>query len=274
MPIQESGWTKARTELLMDMTATLAEHTQQSEDFRHIPEYLARTLRLEAISLAVVHEVKDGTHVVLGATSRAEASGALEQDLLTLHQQTRPVDASENPAVHLTSLVESADVTEVPVQFQAEFPRATVFTHSLEGSHRLLLVVHQKAHDPHLSAPITEILQAVTRQLGKLIACLLVWMTQPDALGDPFERLTGREWMVLRGMNSDCGEKQLADQLGLSPHTLHSHIKSIYRKVGVQGRLPLLLRAQEAMRVLRIRQMSRPSPTAGDLAHQRTAIAV
>ena len=57
--------------------------------------------------------------------------------------------------------------------------------------------------------------------------------------------------MVLRGLNSDAGEKQLADQLGLSPHTLHSHIKSIYRKVGVQGRLPLLLRAEEAMRGLR-----------------------
>ena len=62
--------------------------------------------------------------------------------------------------------------------------------------------------------------------------------------------------MVLRGLNSDAGEKQLADELGLSPHTLHSHIKSIYRKVGVQGRLPLLLRAEEAMRGLRVGRLN------------------
>ena len=71
--------------------------------------------------------------------------------------------------------------------------------------------------------------------------------SQPKALGAAFERLTDREWMVLQGLNSDAGEKQLADQLGLSPHTLHSHIKSIYRKVGVQGRLPAAARARECI---------------------------
>jgi DNA-binding NarL/FixJ family response regulator len=65
----------------------------------------------------------------------------------------------------------------------------------------------------------------------------------------------------------------LAGRLGLSPHTLHSHIKSIYRKVGVQGRLPLLLRAQGAVRALRIRQMNGHSGGA-EATEQRTAVAV
>jgi DNA-binding NarL/FixJ family response regulator len=110
--------------------------------------------------------------------------------------------------------------------------------------------------------------------LGKLLACLVVWLAQPETLGSPFDRLTDREWMVLRGLNSECGEKQLADQLGLSPHTLHSHIKSIYRKVGVQGRLPLLLRAQQAMRVLRVGQMNGYCHGPEALTNQRTAVAV
>jgi DNA-binding CsgD family transcriptional regulator len=274
MPFSESGWTKARTELLMDITATLTEYTQQPEDFRHIPGYLSGTLRLESISLAVIHEVKDGAHVVLGATSCVESSGTLEQDLLTLHEQTRPLSAGDGAALRSTSEVDLADVTEVPVQFQAEFPRATVFAQSLEGGHRMLLVVHQKAHAPHLSAPISELLQGVARQLGKLMSCLLAWMSQPETLGAPFDRLTDREWMVLRGLNSECGEKQLADQLGLSPHTLHSHIKSIYRKVGVQGRLPLLLRAQQAIRTLRIRKMNGHCPATEESANKRTALAV
>src|SRR5512146_2185357 len=76
-------------------------------------------------------------------------------------------------------------------------------------------------------------------------------MTRHGAVGKPCDRLTDREWIVLRHLDSDAGEKQLADQLNLSPHTLHSHIKSIYRKVGVQGRLPLLIRFNTALRELR-----------------------
>lgn len=274
MPFQELGWTKARTELLMDMTATLTQYTQEADDFRRIPGYLSQTLGLESVALAIVHEVKDGTHVVLGASSREEAAGTLEQDMLSLHQQTRSPAAKEGAALQSTTGTQSVGVMEVPVQFQSEYSQATVFSHPIEGGHRMLLVVYQKAHDPHLSAAITEILEAVTRQLGKLLACLVVWLAQPETLGSPFDRLTDREWMVLRGLNSECGEKQLADQLGLSPHTLHSHIKSIYRKVGVQGRLPLLLRAQQAMRALRVHQMNGYCHAKEAQANQRTAVAV
>jgi len=274
MPFQEQGWTKARSELLMNMTVTLAELTQQTQDFARIPGYLGRMLNLESVSLAIVHEVKDGAHIVLAANSAGQSDDALEQDMLTLYQQTRPLPANDGPALRHAAELEATEVTEVPVQSQAEYPRATVFTQSLEGGHRMLLVVHQKVHDPHLSAAITEILQAVGKPLSKLLSCLVAWLTRPEALGAPFDRLTDREWMVLRGMNSECGEKQLADQLGLSPHTLHSHIKSIYRKVGVQGRLPLLLRAQEAMRNLRVSQMNGHCQPPVKEAGQRTALAV
>jgi DNA-binding NarL/FixJ family response regulator len=118
------------------------------------------------------------------------------------------------------------------------------------------------------------VLQAVARQLSQLLSSLVVWLARPEALGDPFDRLTDREWMVLRGLNSEAGEKQLADQLGLSPHTLHSHIKSIYRKVGVQGRLPLLLHAQQALRALRVKQVNGNPPAPVSDGGQRTALAV
>jgi DNA-binding NarL/FixJ family response regulator len=101
---------------------------------------------------------------------------------------------------------------------------------------------------------------------------MLAWQDSPRLLGSAFERLTEREWVVLRGLNSDDGEKQLADRLSLSPHTLHSHIKSIYRKVGVQGRLPLLLRLNTAIRELR--QTSINSVSAPRHEPQNLAVAV
>jgi len=70
------------------------------------------------------------------------------------------------------------------------------------------------------------------------------------------QRLTEREWVVLQGLMTEAGEKQLADQLGLSPHTLHSHIKSIYRKVEVQGRLPLLSKVHNVVRERRLARLN------------------
>jgi DNA-binding NarL/FixJ family response regulator len=115
----------------------------------------------------------------------------------------------------------------------------------------MFLIVHQRVDQVGLSAGVTDTLLMAVRQLAKLLKCVVASHCHPDTLGGPFDRLTDREWVVLRGLNSDQGEKQLADRLNLSPHTLHSHIKSIYRKVGVQGRLPLLLRLNEAIRDLR-----------------------
>jgi ATP/maltotriose-dependent transcriptional regulator MalT len=210
----------------------------------------------------------------LGATSQEDLAAALEQDMLALYREARPLHAHEGSSLRLANQMEPAFVAEIPVQFQAEFPRATVYSQPLDGGHRMLLVVHQRANDGQLSASNAEVLQAVAGHLGKLLTCLLIWISRPEALGAPFDRLTDREWMVLRGLNSECGEKQLADELGLSPHTLHSHIKSIYRKLGVQGRLPMLLRAQEAIRGLRIRQMNAHGPKVEEPTNLGTAIAV
>jgi len=91
----------------------------------------------------------------------------------------------------------------------------------------------------------------VAVQLSRLLACNIAWNFHPHAFGAPFNQLTDREWVVLRRLDEDVAEKQLAELLELSPHTLHSHIKAIYRKVGVQGRMALLLAMREAKRKLR-----------------------
>ena len=37
-------------------------------------------------------------------------------------------------------------------------------------------------------------------------------------------------------------EKQLADQMKLSPHTVHDYVKALYRRMGVQSRAELVAR--------------------------------
>jgi len=244
----------------MDISASLADYTHAPEDFRQIPAYLARTFDLQPVTVAVVHTVRDGALVFLSAYSGDHLPATFEQDLLLTHQQTRPLSAQDGPTLRpMTEIEQFGDAPDFGGGSAGSVggsSRAIVFTHSIDEAYRLLLIVQQRNGEPHLSAGLTEVLQLVAQQLGKFMESLIIWMARPELFGKPFNDLTEREWMVLRHLNSEAGEKQLAEQLHFSPHTLHSHIKAIYRKVGVQGRLPLLLKAQEALRDLRLSRVS------------------
>ena len=66
-------------------------------------------------------------------------------------------------------------------------------------------------------------------------------------------RLTGRQRQVLSGLAAGASEKELADQLGLSTHTLHDHVKAVHRAYGVRSRGELLARWGTDMRQPRVR---------------------
>jgi DNA-binding CsgD family transcriptional regulator len=56
-------------------------------------------------------------------------------------------------------------------------------------------------------------------------------------------RLTARETEVLRLIARGYSYAQAAGRLGLSPHTVASHIKKIYRKLGVHSSGAAVLQA-------------------------------
>jgi DNA-binding CsgD family transcriptional regulator len=246
-------------QFLMDVITSLADNSQKPSGFSRIPGYLAQILNLPSVSLAVIGTSRDGTAILLSAFSGTSAPPSFEQDLLLIHERTRPSSPREIPAPHATLEMAQGETSDPGAP--ASFLRATVFSQVIDPQHRMMLVVHQRHEDAQLSGQQLELLQMLARQLGRMLESLVIWMARPEVVGAPFEQLTEREWVVLRCLSSDAGEKQLADQLGLSPHTLHSHIKSIYRKVGVQGRLQLLLRVEDALRDLRQSQLqARLSP--------------
>lgn len=58
-------------------------------------------------------------------------------------------------------------------------------------------------------------------------------------------RLTGRETDILRLIARGCTYEQAAVRLGVSPHTVASHIKNAYRKLDVHSAGAAVMRAVE-----------------------------
>lgn len=61
--------------------------------------------------------------------------------------------------------------------------------------------------------------------------------------------LTPRESDVLRLLSQGCTYGQAADRLGVSLHTVASHLKNAYRKLGVRCAAAAVMRAVE-LRIL------------------------
>jgi LuxR family transcriptional regulator, maltose regulon positive regulatory protein len=59
---------------------------------------------------------------------------------------------------------------------------------------------------------------------------------QPNRPGAAVEELTPREQQVLRYLATSLSMREIARTLYVSPNTLKCHTRSIYRKLGVNGR--------------------------------------
>jgi len=65
-----------------------------------------------------------------------------------------------------------------------------------------------------------------------------------DEIPDPLARekgLTGRELAMARGILEGKSNKELAYELGIAENTVRNHIYNLYRKLGIQKRLDLVL---------------------------------
>jgi DNA-binding CsgD family transcriptional regulator len=248
---------QAQLEKIMDIAVTLADCTHSPELAAQIPACLSRTLELEPITLAVVRHTDSqaAPEIVLlnssGELACGDATASLAERILEIHRQFKPADAPGLRSPFAVGNAQSAACSDLAVNGVPDFPRALVFAHPLDEQNHLYLVLHRRGEQGPLWPAQVAALTLIASQLAKLLGSMIAWQERPNMLGVPFGTLTVKEWTVLRALNSDEGEKQLAERLQLSPHTLHSHIKSIYRKVGVQGRLPLLQRLNAAVRDLR-----------------------
>jgi DNA-binding NarL/FixJ family response regulator len=59
------------------------------------------------------------------------------------------------------------------------------------------------------------------------------------------ERLSPREKQIVDALVAGCSNKEIALQLGVSDQTIKNQLTTLYRKVGVSGRLELVVWAME-----------------------------
>jgi len=71
------------------------------------------------------------------------------------------------------------------------------------------------------------------------------WRSLASCLG-----LSPRECGIVRAVFDGNSEKDTAARLGLSPHTVHTYVWRIYRKLHVQSREELLVRVFAEFRTL------------------------
>jgi DNA-binding CsgD family transcriptional regulator len=86
----------------------------------------------------------------------------------------------------------------------------------------------------------TQCFECIFDLLHTALECLFVSQNDRKSLGLPFSSLADREWQVCQALEGSDTEKLIAHQLGWSSHTLHSYVKGIYRKIGVQSRLEVV----------------------------------
>jgi len=264
MPLRHPGWNQTRAEQLMEIAVLLGEFSQSPELLKEIPQCLARRLNVARVTLALAHDTPVGPELMLNL-SAGQAEGGMQsppEEVLTLYFRTRPVSESHGPVFR-----PAGDNTE---------PRAPgVLLRQLDAGFRMLLVFHPLPEQHPFTEDDLETLDAVANTLAVLLESAALWLFRPDALGTPFKTLTQREWTVLRELQTGIGEKQLAPRLQMSPHTLHSHVKAIYRKVGVPGRLPLMLKVQEMMREMRLAKVEKEQdPGLRKTASDRSPVSV
>ena len=63
------------------------------------------------------------------------------------------------------------------------------------------------------------------------------WRQIADSL-----RLSPRELQIIQGVFDDSKELAIARQLEISPHTVHTYLERIYRKLDVNSRVQVVLR--------------------------------
>lgn len=84
------------------------------------------------------------------------------------------------------------------------------------------------------------------------------------AFGDADSRvaaISDREQVVLNQLIMGKSVRQIAEELGRSPHTVHDHVKSLHRKLNASSRGELIARALgHVSKATRIRDTGKPAP--------------
>ncbi|MEI8195871.1 MAG: helix-turn-helix transcriptional regulator [Phycisphaerae bacterium] len=249
-------------EQLIDLTGALLELTTDMSALARVPEVLARSLDLGPLGFALVDMHAPGGPAICvladyGTPLRCPRMASemhLRQSVLARCQAGDSVDAEYPPPTAAHPYDPEGGVTTCPLAGVTPCGSCwqVLLTRQVGTDHHLFLMINSQPSDPAIPPATLEALHVVLDHFAKSLHIMMSCQHYPPCLGAPFTALTRREWMVLCSLNTTGGEKEIAARFGVSPHTLHAHVKNIYRKLGVQGRLALLRKFRHALQNYRL----------------------
>lgn len=125
------------------------------------------------------------------------------------------------------------------LEIAAEAIRAGAIGYILKdcGREQLLKAINSAADGvPLVASSITRELVAVLRSQGGLVTSL-------KDRDDPLLSLTDRETDVLRLVAKGYSNKAVARELGITLSTVKTHLRNIFRKLGVEDRAQVIIKA-------------------------------
>jgi DNA-binding NarL/FixJ family response regulator len=129
---------------------------------------------------------------------------------------------------------------------------------AIDARYRMTLALRKGGEWNGTPEEWSEMVEMVCETLLRSLRTLVAWREQPELLGGNFTEMTGAQWRVARLLGTDLSEKQLADDLKISPHTLHCYVKAIYRKLGVRNRMGAVQLLDQAARHYRMQTRKWP----------------
>lgn len=79
--------------------------------------------------------------------------------------------------------------------------------------------------------------------MSQKVARRVIFEFQDSGSSDP-NILSHRETDIVKSIEEGLSYKEIADRLSISPHTVHSHIRNIYEKLGAKDRHAALAKAR------------------------------
>jgi DNA-binding NarL/FixJ family response regulator len=131
-----------------------------------------------------------------------------------------------------------------------QLPRADIIVQTVfEDPDRIYLALSRGASGYLLkSTPLAQLQQAVRdvarggSSLSPSVARRVLAHFKPSASHHP-AGLSAREQQVFEALVDGLADKEIAQRLGLGLETVHTHVKHVYHKLHVSGRIELLSRA-------------------------------
>ncbi len=99
--------------------------------------------------------------------------------------------------------------------------------------------------------------RAAPKSLGSEIFSEEIWAEIARSL-----KLSRRELQVVRGVFDDRTEYNIANELGISPHTVHTYLDRLHRKLGVVDRVQLVLCIMREFVLLTLSSVQPPAGSA------------